>query len=56
MAHKPVPGSRAAILESAEPPVDGDGDVDGVAAAGGPVIIPTPLGDMPLTLEILAEA
>ena len=42
---------RAAILESAEPPVD-----DGVAAAGGPVIIPTPLGDMPLTLEILAEA
>ena len=45
---------RAAILESAEPPSDGDGD--GVAAAGGPVIIPTALGDMPLTLEILAEA
>ena len=45
---------RAAILESAEPPVDGEDDR--VAAAGGPVIIPTPLGDMPLTLEILAEA
>jgi hypothetical protein len=42
---------RAALLESAEQPVDGDGN----AAAGGPVVIPTPLGDEPLTLEILSE-
>jgi hypothetical protein len=40
---------RVALLESAEQPVDGDG------AAGGPVVIPTPLGDQPLTLEILSE-
>ncbi|HEX2426407.1 MAG TPA: hypothetical protein VHI53_00670 [Gaiellaceae bacterium] len=40
---------RVALLESAEQPVDGDG------AGGGPVVIPTPLGDQPLTLEILSE-
>jgi hypothetical protein len=40
---------RAALLESAEQPVDGDG------AVGGPVVIPTPLGDQPLALEILSE-
>ncbi len=40
--------SGAAILESAEEPTQG--------AAGGPVVIPDPLGDKPLILEILAEA
>jgi hypothetical protein len=39
---------RAALLESAEQP-------DSDSAAGGPVVIPTPLGDQPLTLEILSE-
>jgi hypothetical protein len=38
----------AAVVEEAEPPVDG--------AAPGPVVIPDPLlGDKPLTLEVLAE-
>jgi hypothetical protein len=40
---------QAALLESAEQdPVDG--------APGGPVVIPSPIGDQPLTLEFLAEA
>jgi len=38
----------AAILESAESPGEG--------AAGGPVVVPGPLGDTPLTVEILAAA
>jgi hypothetical protein len=40
--------SGAAILEEAQQPVEG--------AAQGPVVIPDPLGDKPLTFEILAEA
>lgn len=38
----------AAILESAESPVEG--------APGGPRVNPSPLGDTPLTLEVLVEA
>ena len=38
----------AAILEAAEDPVGG--------AAGGPLVIPDPLGDTSLTLEIMVEA
>ena len=40
--------SGAAILESAEEPAQG--------AARGPVVIPDPLGDKPLIVEILVEA
>ena len=37
-----------AFLEAAEEPVDG--------APGGPLVLPSPFGDTPLTLEVLAEA
>ena len=44
-------GAKAAILESAEPAADGN-----KGAAAGPVVIPTPLGDKPLTLDVLVES
>ena len=40
--------SGAAILESA--------DVDGVGTAGSPAVNPSPIGDEPLTVEVLAVA
>ena len=45
---------QSAALELAEQPHDGDGAA-GDGAATGPIVIPDPLGDKPLTLEILSE-
>jgi hypothetical protein len=47
---------QSAILETE---AQGDGatrDGDGDGAAGGPIVVPHPLGDKPLTLEILRDA
>jgi hypothetical protein len=46
----------AAILEPVETDGHGPATGDGQGAPSGPVVVPDPLGDKPLTLEVLVEA